>query len=228
MSTEVTKKRPDEKLMGVSLEQFRAFTAQQRVDHLIDTDIAYHEAGHAVMFFIEHRKIKRVSIVQAGESGGRVKTNLLSATFRPGVRVETRNRKHIEGIVKISLAGLATDYIRTGVRRRSKKLTDIQAARTALRYLAHEAKEAKAYYDLLWYQTVNTLSEPWWWYCIEVLVLALLEHKEITGSHARKTMKEALDRYYSGEFPRPEMPLYIPAPFHNMWKPEHWPKENGA
>lgn len=214
-----------EKLIGVSLEQFRAFTTQQQVDHLIDTDTAYHEAGHVVMNFIEHRAIKRVSIVPAKDSAGRVKHNLLSATFHPGIRVETRNRKRIEGVVKIGLAGLATDYIRTGVRHRSKKLTDIQAVRTALSYLTHEAKEAKAYYDLLWYRTVNTLSEPWWWCCIEALVLELLEQKEITGSHARRTMKEALDRYYSGEFPRPEMPPYIPAPFHDMWKPEHWPKK---
>jgi len=222
---EITEEHLSGELIGISDAEFHAFTDQQLREYLRDRDTAYHEAGHVVMSFEERRMIRRVSIILEGDSGGRTISNLITKSFHPGVRVETRNRKRIEGVVKICLAGVATEYIRTGVKHRSKKVTDIQAARTALKYLVYEAKEAKAYYDLLWYRTVNTLSEPWWWCCIEALVPELLEHKEITGSHARKTMKEALDRYYSGEFLRPEMPPYIPATFHNMWKPEQWPKK---
>lgn len=77
------------------------YSAQRRV--------AIHEAGHAVMAYLLGRAFAAISVVDDGDSYGRVQHGPLGDWFRPDIEINGRIRNRIEDEVMFSLAGAATE-----------------------------------------------------------------------------------------------------------------------
>lgn len=70
---------------------------------------AIHESGHAVAAYLLGRTFASISVIEDGESSGRVLSRLPGGWFRPDLEVNARTRATIEARIMISLAGAETE-----------------------------------------------------------------------------------------------------------------------
>lgn len=70
---------------------------------------AIHESGHAVMAYLLGRPFTSISVVEDGDSLGRVHSDPPGEWFRPDIEVNARTRTLIEDRVMICLAGAAAE-----------------------------------------------------------------------------------------------------------------------
>jgi hypothetical protein len=70
---------------------------------------AIHEAAHAVAAYLLSRPFTSISVIDDGESYGRVHSQPPGEWFRPDIEINARTRATIEDRVMISLAGAETE-----------------------------------------------------------------------------------------------------------------------
>lgn len=163
-----------------------------------ETGTAYHEAGHAVMTFIQGRRIKEASVVpnEAEGSLGHVEHPPLPWNFAPDVHCDGRTVRRLEELVYVSLAGLAAKKILTGRYDWRGSENDRRSACDCLQFLASEPNELGHYFDLILARSVNILKHGrggLWWKAVERLASVLLQEREMSGQAVKKVIQEVID-----------------------------------
>jgi hypothetical protein len=161
---------------------------------------AYHEAGHAVAFFLTGRRIARIRLGEAKGAGqcdpipiGKNLYDLLDG-----------DRGMVENHVVVLLAGAVAEVLFVygleegaleGVEYEGE---DTQEARVVLSLLYREPSEFTEGTDLAcghyWWRAVDLLREPSHWRAIQALARALLKHASIEGEDAHRIIDNALRR----------------------------------
>ena len=155
---------------------------------------AYHEAGHAVVSYLVHRRLAYVSIVPnpADHTLGRCEYRNL-ATFKPGAPLTGRFRAQIEKLIIVLLAGAMTERLKTGRVYRKGSDDDMkQACDAAMCLFFDEEKEARAFVDWLWEHTRNILSYGPHWAAVEALAIELTERRFIGERLAHRIIRESI------------------------------------
>jgi len=75
---------------------------------------AYHEAGHAVVAYVKHRRFTKISIVQVGDSLGRCSFAKWPPNLDPETDSRDKLRKPLEREAIISFAGAQAEAGLTG------------------------------------------------------------------------------------------------------------------
>ncbi len=158
---------------------------------------AYHEAGHALVAYMERIRIKRVTI-KPGEtySGGIVTKPCVDSS------VEYDNSRkqtvRVERAVRVLLAGAAAQrrFSPHGYRHFHGE-SDRHGAINLISYLTRTSEETAAYFKLLNIQAKNKIKVPWVWAAIQALAEALLSHETISGKRARAIIRRSIQNFVS-------------------------------
>jgi len=159
-------------------------------------EIAYHEAGHAVMAYLLHRRFHSITIdpekLDEGTGGlvCLVRSRSLIKSLDAG-GYSTEMEKHI----RITLAGEVSSGIFSGQEKWDKSQIDIGASFKLVQDQCYYLKEADAYINWLLLSVQNDLKLPQNWCCVCAMAQALLDHKTINYRKARETIKAAYDEY---------------------------------
>jgi hypothetical protein len=151
---------------------------------------AYHEAGHAVVSYLVHRRLACVSIIP-NPVGHCEYRNL--ATFKSHALLTSRLRAQVEKLIMVLLAGAITEHLKTGRIFRKGSDEDIKQAHDAAMYLIDDDKEAKSFVDWLWEHTGNILSYEPHWAAVEALAQELMERRFIGERLARRIIRSSID-----------------------------------
>jgi ATP-dependent Zn protease len=155
---------------------------------------AYHEAGHAVVAYYVHRRIRHLSIIPREDDLGHMLQgkgpDLKSAEWE----TSTRTRDRLEESAMISWGGDAAEYILTNRKKyRPGSMSDIHNVIGYLSKICPESDALSAYVDWLWYCTRNLLREEYQWLAVEALATELIEHHYIGSTRARQIIKKAIE-----------------------------------
>lgn len=157
------------------------------------TSVAYHEAGHAVMAYEQRLRIREVSILPEATSAGHVDRIAAIIGERPDIgRVTDRVRMKVERDVLVALAGATAQRIRNP---RSVRAwhgeSDRAVAEGLLAHISPDFEELVAYLNLLDIRARVQLEHFLTWPAVEALAAALLERKVLTGTEARRVIRDA-------------------------------------
>jgi hypothetical protein len=157
---------------------------------------AYHEAGHAVAAWVQHRRFTRVTIVPKAEVLGSCSLARLP-TFHPDLDIDRRTEQWTEREILLSLAGIAAEAHLIGRRPRGWfDQNDVrQAFRLALYQAGGDVKGAAAYLDWCWYPARGLVAHPLNWAAIEALAAALLAHRTLGERRARQVIRAGRQAY---------------------------------
>lgn len=164
--------------------------------------IAYHEAGHAVAYFILKRRFSFITIVpnkkdntlgQVSSEGLLPNKNLQEAEFYRKKKYESS----VEKIVIILFAGGIAESKFAGKRIYKGSGSDYQVATNMISHLCSSNEEIEAYLHLLWIRakqlfTFSLGENTPYWKAVEELADRLLEEKVIKYQKARTIIKETL------------------------------------
>ncbi|MEJ0068308.1 MAG: hypothetical protein WDO24_05775 [Pseudomonadota bacterium] len=166
----------------------------KRLGTLAREATAYHEAGHAMMAFLEDVRVKRISIKPNAESTGRVlhaevmrrsDSDMVRYGAGESVAKGWRARLRIESLVRICLAGpIAQRTFNPRTWRAHHGASDHDLAIRALELLASSDRQIKAYQHLLVVQVEEAVMMPMRWSCVQALAAALLENEELVCDEA--------------------------------------------
>lgn len=155
---------------------------------------AYHEAGHAVMAFIQKRAFRHVTIEPDTAEGslGHVLFYEWSRKFNPELdKLTCRRTEILEGIIMTSLAGGLAEKIKTGRYNSIGAKEDRKNAINLANYIYSNKEELALYLKLKWLCCEHFLKERFNWNRVEVLAKALLKERRISSKKARKIIREA-------------------------------------
>jgi Peptidase family M41 len=164
------------------------------------TRTAYHEAGHAVMAHLVHRRILTATIVPNPDDGtlGHCACGPVPA-FNPDRRWDSRTRHTAERLIRIQLAGGLAEKVYTGRHYWTQADRDLRAAYQLAHYAMGEGKGLELYMRWMRHDTEVIIRHPWNWLCIEAVAGALLEHRTLSGRALRAIIltrrREIYDRY---------------------------------
>jgi hypothetical protein len=196
-------------------------TAKKRVGKRVERLTAYHEAGHAVAFYLFGRDLEFVSIVADFEKGEFGRTQPVGEPSNPFIRFNAPSvldaRMDFEREIIINLAGYVAE-----INCRNKRSAHIN-----LLYVGHHLKlnstedptgdgdldetrmlfacfpllhidvldkdaEHNAYLRWLWYRTVNIITQEHHWNAVEALAATLLKDKRVNGRQARSIISKKI------------------------------------
>jgi len=154
---------------------------------------AYHEAGHAVAFYLLHKRFKYVTIEPEGEEWGKIiyRQKILKLSTIPSEReLKVLNRDWM-----ISLAGPIAELILS----RKCKFEDI------IPYLGlrpnlteHERKYGEFFWRHLFIEMKLLIYTPWNWHAVGALADELEKQNTIRYKEARKIIRYAIEDYQEG------------------------------
>lgn len=136
---------------------------------------AYHEAGHAVMAYIQGVDIKSLTVGRHTRSPKRVIAHPSNNNWFQFAST----RSEIEQQILILVAGQIAQYLLTGVHGNRGK--DFPYARRLASHLINEETELNAYLQWLWVRARNILNNPLNWAAVTILAKAISEETEIRG-----------------------------------------------
>ena len=156
--------------------------------------IAYHEAGHAVMYYLLHLPFKEVSIIPDGDRLGHVQSGEPPKSFRPGIDTSLKTRERIEREIMARLAGSVTEEILAG------KISqgggqDWHTAFGIAQCIVGSDEEAEAYIGWLWVRTRNILQMDFNWIAVQAVAQALLQEGRLSQYKTRRIIKESRENY---------------------------------
>ena len=165
--------------------------------------VAYHEAGHAVADYVQHRRFTEISIIpQKVQSGCRVQTcaGYVTTTGQPpfppdaDMKPGGRTRRWIEREAICFFAGPIAEGIASGHQpERSAHSYDTCRPLDLVRlFLTRDLEEADAYLNWLWIRAQRLVRSHW--SEIETLAAELLKHRRIGGRQAREMVRRAQER----------------------------------
>ncbi len=154
---------------------------------------AYHEAGHAVMSYWLHKRIRYVTIIPESDKNtlGHFKQGK-GKNIDPECDNSTKTRYELERLAMIYLAGQAAECILTGRNIRAGSGQDNSYAIDYLSYLTGSTEELEAYWNWLAIRTSAILRLPALWQVIQALAIELLRKKYIGGRRAYQIIQEAI------------------------------------
>jgi hypothetical protein len=157
---------------------------------------AYHEAGHAVAAWVQHRRFTRVTIVPQGDVLGSCRFARLP-TFHPDSDTDQKTQWWIEREILHLLAGIAAEAHLSG--RRPQGWSDQKDVRQAFQLALYQAggdvKGAAAYLDWCWYPASGLVAHPLNWAAIKALAATLLAHRTLGERRARQVIQEGRQAY---------------------------------
>lgn len=167
----------------------------QATNDEIATIVAYHEAGHALMRYIEQMPITKVSIIADDESLGRVEgPHILGewVTWETGPKLQLRT----ERTVRVLVAGMQAEII-AGVEKTEQELHDGAAHdyHVAIDLLdrlcgGHDAM-LETYLKLMELQAAAILGSAKYRPCLDDLARALIDHRALSGPRVRAVIRES-------------------------------------
>ena len=159
--------------------------------------IAYHEAGHAVAAYVHHVAIHRAAIIPSADFAGHV-SHANPLRGRPIDAMTTpRDRRHMERLVIVALAGDAAQrrHAPRSVRSWHADQDRRNAADLVSYFVGSEAQQA-AYLAYLWAVTDDLVDLHW--PAVEAVAAELLERRDLSGKRVRGIIATAL-------WPRPSL-----------------------
>lgn len=160
-------------------------------------EIAYHEAGHAVMAYLLRRRFHSITIdpEKLDEATGGLVRLVHSKKLNNSLNTYGYS-KEIEQHIRITLAGEASSGIFSGQEKWSLSQTDIGTSfRLIQNYCCSCLNETDAYINWLMLSVKNDLKLPQNWCLVCAVAQALLEHKTLSYRKARETIIAAHDEY---------------------------------
>jgi len=161
---------------------------------------AYHEAGHAVMACILHRRFHFITIdpekldENTGGLVGLVHSSKLLKSVNCG---GFDDRAQIERHISLTLGGEAACELLVGSKNWHLSQDDAQVCMRLAQLQCGDEEEANAYLNWLCLSVRNELKLPHNWVCVCAVAKALLEHKTLSYRKAREIIKVAHDEYNS-------------------------------
>ncbi len=154
---------------------------------------AFHEAGHAAMFFTQGRKFRHVTIVadETKCSLGHVLHDALK-NFHPDENDDWKTRKMLEEAILCSLAGPAAERIFAGRRNWRGAAGDLRYVTNVATCFVPDSEEASAFISWLWIRANNVVQAKW--RMVEILAAALLEQKTLSYKEAQLALRDAVLR----------------------------------
>lgn len=158
-----------------------------------DERLAIHEAGHAVMAYVQRLRFEYVTIVPTEECAGRVMMGGFPMTYQPDVDSDRRTDALTERHILVTLGGPAAEVVIVG-RRSPGDGGDWHSAVELGMYVQGNAEVVGLYIDYLYGKAKAILRLPWHQKAVKVLAAELLKQKTIKYRAARQIIKEAIDR----------------------------------
>ena len=174
-----------------------------------EEDVAYHEAGHAVMAYLIGRRIDYVTIVPNDDSLGHAKT---SGIGKKSYEIEAADywnyaiRKRVDGDVMLRYAGRIAEAYHSGKSSEVGSYSDDQTAAHFAINVTGSGEELDAYLNWLFIRTEKLICFETNWPLVEAVAKELLSVKKMSGRRARKIIQEARNAYFTS------------------WKASHTPK----
>jgi DNA-binding ferritin-like protein (Dps family) len=168
----------------------------EEISRLVET--AYHEAGHAVVCFLNKIPIKMVTIIPSEDFLGRVEQY---PVYRKEFNLRTQSYKYVKSevfefsetkLMKRIMVSLAGDVAINILKNESAEgaSVDYQNAGSYAFNNCGSLEEAEALINYLWYKTYNNLKIDFNWILVETLANQLLEKKEISGRKVKKILED--------------------------------------
>jgi hypothetical protein len=160
---------------------------QSREAHLArftDEQLAYHEAGHAVLHHLQGGIVTRLSIERTDPRQG---THVgpqppLSEAADPQQALRERVAVLVAGEVAATIRGAPADAVAAGGR------VDREAAERAAAEVGLDAAAARAMIEEEWPRVRARLEEPDTWTLVEIAAQALLDRKTLVADLFRATI----------------------------------------
>jgi hypothetical protein len=154
---------------------------------------AYHEAGHAVAFYLLHKRFKHVTIKPEGEKWGEIiyRKKILKQRTIPS----ERELKVIKREWMASLAGPIAEGILFG-KCEFKDILPLQGLPS--KRTEHERKIDEFFWKQLFVETKLLIYTPWNWHAVGALADELEKQKTIRYKEARKIIRYAIEDYQEG------------------------------
>lgn len=185
-SAERSGNAPDDRVPSSVLEHLSQFT---------DEELAYHEAGHAVIYVMGGGSVSRLSIVRADPARG---TRTDSPPPRPGDAgsppkppAPTGDAAKVHYWIDSLLAGEAAGYVHSGRRRPESSVGDRAAALEAARTVAADDAAAQAMVEGQWDGVVAQLREPATWCQVTALAGAVMREGTLEGDAIARVLASA-------------------------------------
>lgn len=161
--------------------------------------VAYHEAGHAVMCYIEKVKFRYVTIIpnEKENFAGALLPEKFRDTSNPEYVEDDNIKPLIEKRVLVSFAGGIATYILTGRHdHRGSEKDYLMAHNIATKLCGPNDQLCQKYLDWLRVRCEDTMIKPVNQYMVEILASMLLEHGTIGYFKARKIIIEAEKEFF--------------------------------
>jgi len=161
-----------------------------------ERELAYHEAGHAVVRCLLRLPFKRVTIIPTDENLGQVAGVTLPEGYKPESDRGPKTRDRTEREIMARLAGMVAEGLLAESEVNAPGAwKDRQNAVDLAEFVTTSAEEAEAYTEWLLCRTRNLLSLPWNWAAVQAVAQALLAERELGARRVRSIVKEAIARY---------------------------------
>lgn len=155
---------------------------------------AYHEAGHAIVAFVTHRRFKYVTIVPKlqGNMLGHIMYGSLGKEFMPDLGIGHNLRYKVEREVILNFAGHAAESMFTGKRRTPGAGADFDSAATIAACVTGGFEETEAYINWLMARARGIVRH--YWGCVEALAEALMKQHTISYRETCTIIREEINR----------------------------------
>ena len=150
---------------------------------------AYHEAGHIVVAYTERIKIKKATIVPDQDYLGVVTRQMIEKHVRDAFEfagVTPARRGRVESFIMLSLAGGIAERKYCGRWNHVGAASDYENAGRLALDATGSSEEANAYLKWLHIRTKQVVNI--YWYLIEAVAKALLEHQTLSAVDIEQIM----------------------------------------
>lgn len=173
----------------------------------------YHEAGHAVMYFVRNRAFKYVTIVPNEESNSlghvmpRKKVNF--ERWAEWIELgnpwnDSRLRRELEGLIMIYMAGpIAEELAGFDVDDRETYYGTDDHIALDFAFRMCMPREAYAFLDWLWEHTKSELGEPGNWTAVKSIADALMKKRTIKYKDVKEIYQAAISPENISSWPEP-------------------------
>ena len=171
----------------------RSTKRRPRLSRLDQT--AYHEAGHAVAYFLNRLPFRYVTIVPKGDSLGHIMGEKLSKKLHNDVEYGTltpRQRDRIDREIMGTLGGAAAVAVVRNRRKWDGADSDVRRVFDFADRILGNPEAAGAFFKMLWVSVRDCIAIPYNFRAVEALAGELLKCKRVTGREAREIIDRAI------------------------------------
>jgi ATP-dependent Zn protease len=147
-----------------------------------DEEMAYHEAGHAVIHLLNGGTISRVSIDRQDPQRG---------VHPAGALPEVKDEGAARARAAVAVAGEAAGLIRNEQRLRATAAADYEAAMRAARRVTPDEAAAQRLVVEEAVRVRERLGQPEVWRQVEAVAAALMRQRTITGEEVARAIRGA-------------------------------------